>query len=103
MPEIPPDAQNKHHSRRELLLGAAAGLLVRAEGSRRLPDVVYDELDLPLCRLRIRRGGSSAGHNGVLSIMSSLKSHEFVRFRIGVGRPDGDGREGTGSAGQPGR
>lgn len=39
MPEIPPDAQNKHHSRRELLLGAAAGLLVRAEGSRRLPDV----------------------------------------------------------------
>ena len=53
--------------------------------------VVYDELDLPLCRLRIRRGGSSAGHNGVLSLMSSLKTHEFVRFRIGIGRPDGDG------------
>lgn len=53
--------------------------------------VVYDELDLPLCRLRIRRGGSSAGHNGVNSIMGSLRSHEFVRFRIGVGRPDGDG------------
>jgi len=53
--------------------------------------VVYDEIDLPFCRLRIRRGGSSAGHNGVLSIMSSLRSHEFVRFRIGVGRPDGDG------------
>jgi len=53
--------------------------------------VVYDELDLPLCRLRIRRGGSAAGHNGVVSVMSSLKTHEFVRFRIGVGRPDGDG------------
>ena len=52
---------------------------------------VYDELDLPLCRLRIRRGGSAAGHNGVLSLMSSLKTHEFVRFRIGVGRPEGDG------------
>jgi peptidyl-tRNA hydrolase, PTH1 family len=53
--------------------------------------VLYDELDLPLCRLRIRRGGSAAGHNGVVSIMSSLRTHEFVRFRIGVGRPDGDG------------
>jgi PTH1 family peptidyl-tRNA hydrolase len=52
---------------------------------------VYDELDLPLCRLRIRRGGSAAGHNGVLSLMSSLKTHEFIRFRIGVGRPVGDG------------
>ncbi len=52
---------------------------------------VYDELDLPLCRLRIRLGGSAAGHNGVTSIMSSLKTHEFVRFRVGVGRPDGDG------------
>jgi peptidyl-tRNA hydrolase, PTH1 family len=52
---------------------------------------VYDEIDLPFCRIRIRRGGSAAGHNGVLSIMSSLRSHEFVRFRIGVGHPDGDG------------
>ncbi|GAC1614481.1 MAG: aminoacyl-tRNA hydrolase [Candidatus Dormibacteraceae bacterium] len=52
---------------------------------------VYDELDLPLCRLRIRRGGSAAGHNGVRSLMSSLHTHEFVRFRIGIGRPDGDG------------
>jgi peptidyl-tRNA hydrolase, PTH1 family len=52
---------------------------------------VYDEIDLPFCRIRIRRGGSAAGHNGVLSIMSSLRSHEFIRFRIGVGRPEGDG------------
>jgi len=52
---------------------------------------VYDEIDLPFCRLRIRRGGSAAGHNGVVSIMGSIRSHEFVRFRIGVGRPDGDG------------
>ena len=52
---------------------------------------VYDEIDLPLCKLRIRRGGSSAGHNGVQSLMSSLKSHQFVRFRVGVGRPRGHG------------
>src|SRR5437660_12722566 len=49
--------------------------------------VVYDELDLPLCRMRIRRGGSGAGHNGVLSIITSLGTDEFVRFRVGIGKP----------------
>jgi PTH1 family peptidyl-tRNA hydrolase len=53
--------------------------------------VVYDEIDLPLCRLRIRLGGSTAGHNGVGSILSHLRTDQFVRFRVGVGRPDGDG------------
>jgi len=49
--------------------------------------VVHDELDLPLCRLRIRRGGSGAGHNGVLSVISSLGTEDFVRFRVGIGKP----------------
>jgi PTH1 family peptidyl-tRNA hydrolase len=49
--------------------------------------VVYDELDLPLCRMRIKRGGSGAGHNGVLSLISSLGTGEFVRFRVGIGKP----------------
>jgi PTH1 family peptidyl-tRNA hydrolase len=49
--------------------------------------VVYDELDLPLCRMRIRLGGSGAGHNGVLSIISSLGTADFVRFRVGIGKP----------------
>ena len=49
--------------------------------------VVYDELDLPLCRMRIRRGGSGAGHNGVLSIISALGTPDFVRFRVGIGKP----------------
>jgi peptidyl-tRNA hydrolase, PTH1 family len=49
--------------------------------------VVYDELDLPLCRMRIRRGGSGAGHNGVLSIINSLGTPDFVRFRVGIGKP----------------
>jgi PTH1 family peptidyl-tRNA hydrolase len=51
--------------------------------------VVHDELDLPLCRLRIRRGGSGAGHNGVLSLISSLGTEDFVRFRVGIGKPAG--------------
>ncbi|TMG26431.1 MAG: aminoacyl-tRNA hydrolase [Chloroflexi bacterium] len=49
--------------------------------------VVYDELDLPLCRMRIRRGGSGAGHNGALSIITSLGTDDFVRFRVGIGKP----------------
>jgi peptidyl-tRNA hydrolase, PTH1 family len=49
--------------------------------------VVHDELDLPLCRIRIRRGGSGAGHNGVLSIISSLGTPDFVRYRVGIGKP----------------
>ena len=49
--------------------------------------VVYDELDLPLCRMRIRRGGSGAGHNGVLSIINSLGTPDFARFRVGIGKP----------------
>ena len=58
--------------------------------------VVYDELDLPLCRMRIRFGGSGAGHNGVLSLISSLGTPDFVRFRVGIGKP---ARKGS----QPGR
>jgi peptidyl-tRNA hydrolase, PTH1 family len=49
--------------------------------------VVHDELDLPLCRMRIQRGRSGAGHNGVLSIISALGTKDFARFRVGIGRP----------------
>ena len=49
--------------------------------------VVYDELDLALCRMRIKRGGSTAGHNGVRSIIESLGTDAFVRFRVGIGKP----------------
>lgn len=49
--------------------------------------VVHDELDLPLCRLRIRVGGSAAGNNGIKSIIASLHTEAFVRFRVGVGKP----------------
>src|SRR5690348_5749279 len=49
--------------------------------------VVYDELDLPLCRMRIRKDGSGAGHNGVRSIIEALGTDAFVRFRVGIGKP----------------
>ncbi len=55
--------------------------------------VVHDELDLPLCRMRIRRGGSGAGHNGVLSIISALGTPDFVRFRVGIGKPSRKGSQ----------
>jgi PTH1 family peptidyl-tRNA hydrolase len=53
--------------------------------------VVHDELDLPMCRMRIRRGGSGAGHNGVLSLISALGTPDFVRFRVGIGKPSRKG------------
>ena len=52
--------------------------------------VLYDELAIPLGQLRIRERGSAAGHNGIKSILSSLKplgTDEFIRIRIGVGKP----------------
>src|SRR5205807_10432910 len=54
-----------------------------------VPDVVvvYDELDLPFGRLRLRRGGSAGGHNGVRSLIESWQTSDFIRVRIGIGRP----------------
>jgi PTH1 family peptidyl-tRNA hydrolase len=50
--------------------------------------VVHDDLDLPLGKIRIRQGGGSGGHKGVGSIISSLGSQDFVRIRVGIGRPE---------------
>lgn len=50
--------------------------------------VIYDELDLPLGTMRIRQRGSSAGHNGMESILGALNTDEFLRIRLGIA-PDG--------------
>ncbi len=50
--------------------------------------VIYDELDLPLGMIRIRARGSSAGHNGMQSIINALQSEEIARVRIGVAPDD---------------
>jgi PTH1 family peptidyl-tRNA hydrolase len=56
--------------------------------------VIYDELDLPLGTIRIRERGSANGHNGVKSISGALGTEEWLRIRIGVGKPAlADGRE----------
>lgn len=46
--------------------------------------IIYDELALPFGKIRCRKGGESAGHNGIKSIMNHLKSDKFVRLRIGI-------------------
>ena len=51
--------------------------------------VIHDEMDLRLDIIRIRKGGGSAGHNGVESIIRELGTADFIRLRVGVGRPEG--------------
>jgi PTH1 family peptidyl-tRNA hydrolase len=49
--------------------------------------VIHDDVDLPLGRLRVKRGGGSGGHRGIASISEELHDVEFNRVRLGVGRP----------------
>jgi PTH1 family peptidyl-tRNA hydrolase len=51
--------------------------------------VVHDEIDLALGALRVKFGGSTAGHNGVRSVAAALRTPDFFRVRLGVGRPTG--------------
>lgn len=53
--------------------------------------VIYDELDLPLGMIRIRARGSSAGHNGMQSIINALQTEEITRIRLGVAPENGKG------------
>ena len=55
--------------------------------------VVSDDIDLPVGRIRIRKGGSAGGHNGLKSIIERLGTSDFIRLRIGVGRDATDRRE----------
>jgi PTH1 family peptidyl-tRNA hydrolase len=63
-----------------------------ARGALKLPLervlVVHDEIDLPFGEVRTRLGGGLAGHNGLKSIKRELGSADFMRVRVGVGRPD---------------
>jgi len=49
--------------------------------------IIHDDVDLPLGKVRIRKGGSSAGHRGLESIIEKLGNGDFVRFRLGIGYP----------------
>ena len=52
--------------------------------------VIYDDMDLPVGRLRMRLSGSAGGHNGMKSIIAHLGGQDFPRLRIGIGKSNGD-------------
>ena len=52
--------------------------------------MIYDDLDLPLGKIRIRARGGSAGHRGMESVISSLGTDRLARLRIGIGRATGE-------------
>ena len=58
--------------------GTAAGLIV-----------VHDELDLPSGRVKVKSGGGTAGNNGLKSIDSHLHTNQYLRVRVGIGKPPG--------------
>lgn len=71
-----------------------SGLAVREQLNR--PDagpdrliVIYDDLDLEPGRVRIRLGGGSGGHRGIQSIINQIGVQDFIRVRVGIGRPPG--------------
>jgi PTH1 family peptidyl-tRNA hydrolase len=66
---------------------AVKALLKEFRGSPENLVVIYDELDLPFGRIRVRLKGSAAGHRGAMSIMESLAGAPFYRVRVGIGRP----------------
>lgn len=51
--------------------------------------VVHDELDVPFGSIKLKRGGGSAGHNGLKDITKALDTPEYIRVRVGIGRPPG--------------
>lgn len=51
--------------------------------------VVHDELDIPFDSVRLKRGGGHGGHNGLRDIISAIGTPDFLRVRVGIGRPPG--------------
>jgi PTH1 family peptidyl-tRNA hydrolase len=74
--------------------GMAVAPLVRrsglsADGLATQLVVVHDELDLPPGRIKLKSGGGNAGHNGLKSIEQHLHTNDYLRVRIGIGKPPG--------------
>ena len=71
--------------------GVAVSHLIRRYGIDDLSRlvVVHDELDLPTARVKVKVGGGTAGNNGLKSVVAHLHTPDFVRVRIGIGKPPG--------------
>lgn len=73
------------------LSGQAVGALARWH--KVAPEqilVIYDDLDLPVGKVRIRARGSAGGHNGMKSLIAHLNTEDFARIKVGIGRPPVD-------------
>ena len=73
--------------------GKAVGKIIKSKKAAQDLIVIYDDLDLPLGVLKISYNKSSGGHNGLESIIKSLKTKEFIRIRIGISpkkKPQGE-------------
>lgn len=90
--------QPKHHNAQKVVLAKPktfmnnSGMAVKllADFYKIEPDdiwIIHDDVDFPVGSMRIRHGGASAGHRGVMSILDTIKTDKFWRFRMGIGRP----------------
>jgi PTH1 family peptidyl-tRNA hydrolase len=74
-------------------MNLSGGPLAAASGYYKIPPdrviVIHDELDLPFEVIRLKLGGGDNGHNGLKSVTSALRTREYYRVRIGIGRPPG--------------
>jgi peptidyl-tRNA hydrolase, PTH1 family len=72
-------------------MNLSGGAVAKLVSFRRIPTrdiiIVYDDLDLPIGKVRLRARGSAGGHHGMESIIAALGRDEFARLRIGIGRP----------------
>ncbi|MEO8830532.1 aminoacyl-tRNA hydrolase [Lapillicoccus sp.] len=69
--------------------GPVAGLLRYFSVDLEHLIVVHDELDIPAGAVRLKRGGGEGGHNGLRSVSTSLGTKDYLRVRVGIGRPPG--------------
>ena len=71
------------------LSGESAAPLIRRNGIEKVDRliVVHDELDLEPGRVKVKLGGSGAGHNGLKSVRQHLGTEDFIRVRVGIGKP----------------
>jgi len=78
----------------ESYMNVSGGPVQRAAGWYRIPIariiVCHDDLDVPLGELRFKRGGGNGGHNGLRDLDRALGTADYLRVRVGVGRPPGN-------------